>query len=176
MSRARYALVAGNVALLLTFALATAAFAHASYVSSIPNANSTVSRVPSTLVAKFAESIVPSTASLTITGPNGARADQGDGHVDLNDPSRQTMRVSLKSGLGPGTYTVHWHTVSGDDGDPDSGTFVFTVAQPAAPSGGQSAATGPASLPQTGGPPIAPVLVAGLVAVGAGVSLRRRGG
>jgi hypothetical protein len=29
---------------------------------------------------------------------------------------------------GPGSYTVLWHNVSGDDGDPNDGTFVFTVA------------------------------------------------
>jgi hypothetical protein len=56
-------------------------------------------------------------------------------------------------GDGPGVYTVLWHNVSGDDGDPNDGQFVFTVAGAAraaptpAPTPPQ-AATGPAA--QTG--------------------------
>jgi hypothetical protein len=41
---------------------------------------------------------------------------------------------------GPGQYLVLWHNVSGDDGDPNDGSFIFTVAAPASQS-----ATAPAA-------------------------------
>jgi CopC domain len=53
------------------------------------------------------------------------------GTIDL--AHRTNATVALVDG-GPGQYTVMWHNVSGDDGDPNDGAFVFTVAGiPAAP-------------------------------------------
>jgi methionine-rich copper-binding protein CopC len=171
------ALVAGALAIVLAIGPVSIAFAHAAYVSSVPAANSTVTSVPSVLVANFAEGIVPATALLTIVGPNGARADQGDGKVDLTDPNRKTMRVSLKPGLGSGKYTVNWATVSSDDGDPANGSFVFTVALPApaaAAPAAKPAIVTPAAMPKSGGIPTAPFVAGGLALVTAGALLRRR--
>jgi methionine-rich copper-binding protein CopC len=173
-------LLAATVVAALVVTWTVAASAHALYVSSVPNANSIVTSVPTRLVAKFAEGIVPATASLTITGPNGARADNGDGHVDLTDPARQTMIVTLKTGLGSGVYTVHWATVSSDDGDPANGSFTFTIAlpAPAAPVAKPAvvAASLPASLPKTGGTPLPLAVGLGLVLALGGLALNRAAG
>lgn len=180
MFKIRRVLVAGALTATVAVAQVSVAFAHASYVSSVPAANSIVTSVPTVLTASFAEGIVPATASLTIVGPNGQRADSGDSHVDLTDPTRKTMLVSLKPGLGSGKYTVSWATVSSIDGDPDSGTFVFTVALPtpavpAAKPAAAPAAVVPAALPRSGGLPFVPFAAGGFVLTAAGFALRRRG-
>jgi copper transport protein len=84
------------------------------------------------------------------------------------------MKVTLKSGLGSGKYTVTWATVSADDGDPANGTFVFTVALPAATSPAPRAATTP-TLPRTGGLPPALPVAGGLALAGLGLAVRRIG-
>jgi hypothetical protein len=52
--------------------------------------------------------------------------DAGDSRVDLNDPDRKRMFVSLGQ-LADGVYTVNWRTVSADDGDAADGSFRFGV-------------------------------------------------
>ena len=159
----RRLLIAGVAASALVVILAAVAIAHAEFGSSVPSPKSVVSSVPAVVKVVYTEGVNPKGSSITVVGPNGSRVDTGDGHVDLNDPDRKTMLVSVKSGSGPGTYTVNWTTVSADDGDSASGSFTFQVA---------TTATG---LPRTGGIPIAPVVLAGLGILGAGVVLRRRG-
>ena len=172
----RRALIVGALTLVLAMALASVAFAHALYASSVPAANSTVGSVPSQVKALFVEGVNPQGSSLTVTGPSGARVDLNDGHVDLNVADRKTMVVSLKSGLGPGKYTVNWATVSADDGESASGSFVFTVASPAAssPAPASAAASIPAALPKSGGVPIVPIVGLGIALVASGLVMRRR--
>jgi hypothetical protein len=73
----------------------------------------------------FAEEIKPDSVTVNVTGPDGGRIDAGDAAVDLDDPERRTVNVSLFAG-GPGTYTVHWENVS-TDGHQQSGDFTFSV-------------------------------------------------
>jgi methionine-rich copper-binding protein CopC len=116
------------------------ASAHARYDSSTPAANSTVQSLPSNLLATFTEEL----ASITLVDTNGT--------IDL--ANRESASVALKDG-GAGQYTVVWHNVSGDDGDPNDGAFVFTVAgTPAAAAPAAPAANAPASAA-----PAAPVCV-----------------
>jgi len=171
MMLSRRLLMASVTTVVLVVAFVSVALAHAEFVSSIPAPKSTVASVPSQVKGTYSEGINPQGSSITVTGPNGARADRGDGHVDLNDPSRQTMLVSLKSGLGPGTYTVNWTTVSADDGDTATGSFSFTVASAAS----AAASTVTATLPKTGGLPLALPIAGGIAVLNAGVALRRHG-
>ena len=157
-------LVAGTVTIVFAIVLASVAFAHAEFVSSTPASNSTLRRAPATVKALFSEGVNSQGSSFTVVGPNGARADQNDGHVDRNDPDRKTMLVSLKPGLGPGKYTVNWTTISTDDGDKASGSFVFTVARAA-----------PTALPRSGGLPTFSPIVGGIALLVAGLALRLTG-
>ncbi len=168
MSHLSRLLRAGALALLLPTGFVAVALAHAEFASSIPAPNSTVTSVPSTVKVVFTEGVNPQGSSLTVLGPSGV-ADRGDGHVDQSDPDRKTMLVSLKSGLGPGKYTVNWKTVSADDGDTATGSFVFTVA--AATTAGQAT---PAALPRTGGVPPGLLVAAAATLVGGGLIVRRR--
>jgi methionine-rich copper-binding protein CopC len=166
MLSARRILSVAALTLILSLSLASVAFAHAEFVSAVPAPNSTVSGAPSAVKATYSEAIDPKGASITVTGPSGTRVDANDGHVDLNNPDRTTMLVTLKSGLPAGKYTVHWTTLA-LDGDSLSDTFVFTIAA-------KPAAVTP-SLPRTGGLPVEVPVVGGLALAAAGLALRRRG-
>jgi methionine-rich copper-binding protein CopC len=97
--------------------------AHAQYQSSTPPANGTVSAAPGSVQVTWTEEL--SALQFTVTGPDGSNVVAGPAAIDL--AQRHNGSVPIKS-AGPGQYVVLWHTVSGDDGDPNDGTFVFTVA------------------------------------------------
>lgn len=109
--------------------------AHAQYQSSTPPANGTVSAAPTTVQVTWTQELA--SIQFTITGPDGSNIVTGPATIDLEQ--RHTASVPTKD-AGPGQYVVLWHNVSGDDGDPNDGTFVFTVA-------GTPAAAAPAPTP-----------------------------
>jgi methionine-rich copper-binding protein CopC len=100
--------------------------AHSQYVSSTPASNATVTTLPSTLQVTYSEELA--SVQFTITGPDGSNAATGPGSIDLGH--RTNASVPLRN-AGPGQYTVVWHNVSGDDGDPNDGSFAFTLNAPA---------------------------------------------
>ena len=115
------------VALFSVLALsASVASAHAQYSGSTPAAGATVSDVPAALQITYTEEL--SDIQITVTGPDGSNVTTGPARFDL--ANRRNASVPLRS-AGPGTYTVIWHNVSGDDGDPNDGSFAFSVAAPA---------------------------------------------
>jgi copper resistance protein C len=117
-------LVACTLALgtLFGFGLGSA-FAHAQYAGSTPSANSTVQSAPTSLQITYTEEL--SDIKISVTGPHGGEVTTAPATFNLEN--RHQANVSMKDD-GPGTYTVLWHNVSGDDGDPNDGQFVFTVA------------------------------------------------
>lgn len=111
--------------------------AHAELESSSPPANGTVTTLPPALTLVFSEEVKPGAVSVTVTGPEGERVDDGSAAVDLNDPERTRVTVTVYAG-GDGTYTVAWQAVSNLDGDETNGSYTFAVA---AASGSPAAAT-----------------------------------
>jgi len=166
--RVRHALIA---VLLVLFALAATsgtALAHAELVSSTPADGASLAAASATLVLVFSEELKTEGNLITVTDAAGKQVDQGDTTLDLNDPKRVTLTVSLKSGLGDGLYSVSWENAS-TDGHSEEGTLSFTV--------GAAPATAPAALPATGAGDALPrsgllALAAALLLVGVG--LRRR--
>ena len=165
-SGAALAALAGALApLLLALALFAGAapgvaLAHALYVSSTPGNGTVVPAAPARVAAVFSEDVRAAGSSLVVFGPDGSRADAGDGRVDTSAAARTTMVVTLRPGLGAGTYTADWVTVSADDGEQASGRFAFRIGAP-------SAVTG---LPRTGGAR-GPAPLAGLAAGAGGLGL-----
>lgn len=117
-------LAASTLALssLFGFAIGSAS-AHAQYAGSMPSANGTVQSAPSSLQIAFTQEL--SDIKISITGPQGGEVTTVPATFNLEN--RHQANVPMKDD-GPGTYTVLWHNVSGDDGDPNDGQFVFTVA------------------------------------------------
>jgi methionine-rich copper-binding protein CopC len=98
-------------------------YAHAQYASSTPAADATVNAAPSTVTVTWTQELA--SIQFTITGPDGSNVVTGPAKINLEE--RHTASVPMRDG-GPGQYLVLWHNVSGDDGDPNDGSFVFTVA------------------------------------------------
>lgn len=164
-------LCAGALSLGLLFVIAGTAFAHAAVIDSNPKMNSTITlaKLPTTLTVTTAENMKPgaSNSDLFVYGPSGKLISQGDATVDLNNPTH--MSVTIKPDK-TGVYTVHWKTVSADDGDSDEGAFGFIVTAVLS-----SPLTGTTSAPT--GTPLWVPLVTGiatlLVGLGIGVGIGR---
>lgn len=116
--------------LFFMLAFSSAAFAHAEIASCTPPINGTVDSAPAQLVCKASESLDPKGSTLAVYDAMGMQVDKKDSTVDLNDPDRVTISVSLDTAMvKDGEYTVKWTTVSSADGDKESGEFKFTVGQ-----------------------------------------------
>jgi methionine-rich copper-binding protein CopC len=101
--------------------------AHAEPKRASPPINGRVASAPAKLEVWFSEEVDTKDVRLSVKGPDGSVADQGDAAVDLFDPERKHVTVSLKPGLPSGTYVVSWHTRSVADGDSADGFFSFFV-------------------------------------------------
>jgi copper resistance protein C len=164
--------------------------AHAELVSSTPEAGSTVKAAPATVVARFSEKVGSAGSTIVVKDAQGAEVSSGAATIDSADASGKTMVVNLKSGLGDGTYTVEWTTVSGADGDKESGSFKFTVssgassaspapsasAQPSGGTPGEVTTQQTTTLPNTGAAErqLALLITLGVLLCGLGLSFRRR--
>lgn len=100
--------------------------AHATYERSDPPAETIVPTAPAVLQVWFTEGVRSQGSRLEVLDAAGNRVDGGDGRVDLNDPDRKRMLVSLPP-LPDGVYTVRWVAVSADDDHEASGSFRFGV-------------------------------------------------
>jgi methionine-rich copper-binding protein CopC len=99
------------------------AFAHAALRQATPAAGSTIDTVaamPREVTLSFSDKIEPAFSTIEVTGPGGARVDQGKAQVSGN-----TMRIGLKAD-GTGIYRVHWRALSVDTHS-SQGSFTFRV-------------------------------------------------
>jgi methionine-rich copper-binding protein CopC len=136
LRRGRHIVAAAVVGLSLLFASSGHALAHARYDHSDLPPDSMVDGQPFTLKAYFSQEMT-SKSTMTVVDANGTQVDNADGHLDLDDPDRKVMVVTLPA-LPTGVYTVQWNSVSAEDGDSADGTFAFGVGM-APPSADQPA-------------------------------------
>jgi methionine-rich copper-binding protein CopC len=131
--------------------------AHAQYQSSTPQANSTVSAAPNQVLITYTQELAE--IHISILGPHGTEVTTAPAKFDLANRTNASVPMG---GDGPGVYTVLWHNVSGDDGDPNDGQFVFTVAgaAPATPTAAPTPAPTTANAPAQTAAPAAAVAVA----------------
>jgi LPXTG-motif cell wall-anchored protein len=183
----RYAL-ALVMMLAAVIALSTTASAHSRLQSSTPSDGQVLTAEPSNVSGTYSEEAdaVQSYMKVYYTGTNGSNieVDNGDGKIDPN--VRTNMNVTLKPGMGDGSYTVKWHTVTDDDGGIVDGSFGFTVKSNATASGPTSSVgtmqesggdAASSTLPTTGSSDAASLLLAialGIVALATGLTMRRR--
>jgi copper resistance protein C len=110
------------VSLLLLSLGASGARAHAFLERASPLVGSTVSVAPQEVSLTFTQNLEGAFSTVQITGPNGARVDQGKPQVSGN-----TMRVGIKAS-GAGTYHVRWRALSVDT-HTTQGSFPFHVGR-----------------------------------------------
>lgn len=157
--------------IVLVFALGTlaalgtgVAFAHAKLDTCTPAVSSTVATAPSQIKCVFSEEIDTKLSTMSVFDARNTQVDDKDAKVDLDDPDRKTLLVSLDaSKMKNGVYTVKYHTVTPDDGGITDGEFQFTVGSGPTPGPTKEAITEatatpaptnsvtPTTLPTTGG-------------------------
>jgi methionine-rich copper-binding protein CopC len=106
------------------------ALAHSRYDRSEPAADSVTDGQPVVMRVYFTQELT-SKSTISVYNADGVQVDLADGHVDLDDPDRKVMLVSLPA-LPAGAYRVEYVAESAEDGHPEGGRFGFEVG--AAPS------------------------------------------
>lgn len=126
----RLAAVAALLLIGMLCVSAGVALAHAQYASSNPASNATLQAAPTSITVTYTEELA--SIQIAVTGPHGSDVTTSKAAIDLAHRTNASVGVAND---GPGVYTVVWHNVSGDDGDPNDGAFSYTVAgtAPAAP-------------------------------------------
>ena len=109
-----------------------AALAHASLVSSVPSAGSSLRQSPATIVMTFGENPDPRLTLVRILDSNG-RTVPGVSSVEAVPGRPLELQSRLSGGLAKGVYTINWRSVSAVDGHVDNGAFAFGVGMTPAP-------------------------------------------
>ncbi|MFI8850710.1 copper resistance protein CopC [Streptomyces sp. NPDC053499] len=122
------ALLTGVCALLAVLAAAAPAGAHAALTGSDPAEGSVVRGAPRQVTLDFSEGVAMSDGAIRVLDPRGKRVDSRKVR-DTGTGGKVRRAVSLRAGLGQGTYTVAWQAVSADS-HPVSGAFTFSVGKP----------------------------------------------
>lgn len=117
------------LALSLWYSSPTSVFAHARYDRSEPPSGPALDGSAFVLRAWFTQELT-SKSTIRVVDANGVQVDLGDGRVDLDDPVRKLMLVSVPE-LPPGIYTVEFGADSADDGHLYPGTFTLGVGMEA---------------------------------------------
>ena len=117
------ALVAMLAALLLAWP-AIPAMGHAFLASSDPAANAVAPVAPGTVTLTFTEPLETSYSRAILYDQTGAEVPGVSSSIGSNP---NVMTVSLPSGLGNGTYSLLWRTLSTADGHTAQGYLPFTV-------------------------------------------------
>jgi methionine-rich copper-binding protein CopC len=136
----RYVLALPLLAVALLVSGAPSASAHARYERSEPMAGDMVETSPFVVKVWFNQELM-SASTISVVDQDGVQVDLADGHVDLDDPDRKVMVVSLPE-LPMGVYTVNWNTLSAEDGDWADGRFAIGVGMMPPPSDPQASPTG----------------------------------
>jgi len=118
--------------LILLLTITTTVSAHSELVKSEPEAGAILENSPVQVSAWFSQEMDSLTSNMRVFDTQNRQVDNGDGRVDLNDLDHLSMVVSLPP-LQSGTYTVHWVSVSDEDGDAEEGEFTFSVTSGTGP-------------------------------------------
>ncbi len=102
------------------------AFAHAVPLHYIPEANSSQSVLPESIIISFTERVEPYASSMKIYGPDGAEIPTPKAEVSLADPRALTVPLTGITSTG-GVHTISWQVVSRDDGHFTQGAYSFAV-------------------------------------------------
>ena len=147
--------------ILFAIIAATTVFAHAKLDKCDPAVGSTVAVAPSQVKCTLTEEVDTKTATMSVFDASGAQVDKKDARLDLNDPDRKTLIVSLDtSKMKSGNYTVKYHFFTPDDSGITDGEFQFVVGGGATPAPTTQVLTvatpapteaKPVTLPTTGG-------------------------
>jgi methionine-rich copper-binding protein CopC len=112
------------LAAIVSFGLASQAFAHAHHKSAVPAADGAVSTSPVELDLTFSEGLNLKFSGVKVSGPHKAVVTTGAAKLKAGDDT--TLIVPVSGTLAPGAYIVEWHALS-SDGHKTNGNYTFTV-------------------------------------------------
>ncbi|MEY9860985.1 copper transport protein [Catenulispora sp. GAS73] len=119
-------------------AVAPAASAHATVVSTDPADGAVLPTAPTRVTVTYNEAVSLQLGALRVFAPDGSQVEIGSADHLAGQP--RTASVPLKSGLKNGTYVVSWRVISADS-HPVRGAWTFSIGTTSAPnSGGAEAA------------------------------------
>ncbi len=107
-----------------TLALAPAAGAHSTLVSTSPERDQVVQESPKHVELTFDEPVETALGSIAVYDGDGERVDA----EEIARPNPRTVQVAIDGELERGTYTVAWRVISADS-DPINGAWVFHVKE-----------------------------------------------
>src|SRR5437773_1048663 len=133
-------LVAAWIVLMVTFATAAPAFAHAEVVAASPEPGTGRPQAPGAVVLKFTEKLNLDLSRIQIDDRDGRDVGVGETLAVEGDPSAMRRGLGL---LQPGAYTVRWTSVSSVDGHTLKGSYLFGIGD--APLGNEQVQSSPLS-------------------------------
>lgn len=113
-----------TAALLLAFAAAPAAWAHAFPKNSSPHVGATLTKAPKQVKVWFDGEIEPVFSTLIVKSASGKQVSTGKGKVDAKN--HVLLETPLSAALPAGRYTVYWSVIA-RDGHHTAGHFTFMV-------------------------------------------------
>lgn len=114
------------LALLATFVLVTAVYAHVVPVGCVPRAGVNLSAPPPQVICLFSGILDLSKSDLQVVDAQGNRVDNDDATPFQDDPT--SLIVSLDTAaMEPGIYKIVWTTADFVDRDVISGTIEFGI-------------------------------------------------
>jgi copper transport protein len=126
--------LASAAALVALLAVAPAAVAHSTLVSTEPPRDRVLDHPPEMVLLQFDEPVETALGSVTVYDGEGRRVNAGK----IMRPSQSSVEVKIDRRLERGTYTVVWRVISADS-DPIKGAWVFHVKKPGAQPAGVAA-------------------------------------
>ena len=116
------------LALCLLLLFPSVSEAHAILLRSDPAQGAVLKTAPTQVRMWFTESLNPTYSTARIFNNSQQRVDQNNAHVSPSDSTE--MDINLPPNLPPAAYVVTWRTQSSNDGYIQTGSFIFTVANP----------------------------------------------
>ncbi len=132
------------------------ALAHAEPKECTPPIDGTVATAPGKVVCTTTQALDAKQSKLEVFDSAGVQVDKGDSAVDLNNPDRNVISVSLDvTKMKDGVYTVKWESFSTDDNEEANGEFKFTVRSGSAgqPTAAATSTAEPTTAPTTAAEP-----------------------
>lgn len=109
----------------------TPASAHARLVESQPLSGNALPTMPTNLLLRFSEAVVPASVSLALTDESGIDIVLTDPKFTEDDHVVQTSVDPITAALG--TFQLRWSVTSASDGHDSAGVVTFTVGTGRAP-------------------------------------------
>ena len=114
------------LSMVLLFSTTSEVLGHAHFDQSDPAPGTELVAAPGAVTSWFTEELQAQDSWIRVFASDGTRADLDDSRILSDD--EKGLTVSLRPGLGRGTYSVSWQNLA-KDGDGLTGSFRFGIGE-----------------------------------------------